>query len=150
MLCSPATEAKAGIDLQGASHYQESIAGINRRHAVFDAPPWHSAAEEHHVWHQGAAAGVTVRYHEATDFCLWHIGIAVRTNLKSTAQCLGVVAFKALLRHLASLMLMALQTYDTIKSTVQVNYISAPGALMQSVNVLGDQKINVPPLFQIG
>ena len=60
------------------------------------------------------------------------------------------MTFKALLGHLASLMLMALQTHDTIKSTVQVNYISAPGALMQSVNVLGDQKINVPPLFQIG
>ena len=64
----------------------ERIEGVDRRHAVFHAPPWHRAAEEHHVWHQGAAAGATVRCHKAANFRLWYIGITVRANLKSAIQ----------------------------------------------------------------
>ena len=58
------------------------------------------------------------------------------------------LTFKALLGHLTGLMLMALQAYHAIKSTVQVDDSPAAGALMQAVNVLGDQQVHVAALFQ--
>src|SRR5437763_576806 len=137
-LACPFAKAIARIGHQRRADNQYGIRSVERLESRLDARPRHAVAEEDDVGFEHAAAIGALRHGEGLEV-EFRIRVAVGRDARRNVRERGVRLLHRCLQRPACELRPAAEAYDLIETAVKIEHAPAPGALMQTIDVLGHQ-----------
>jgi hypothetical protein len=134
---SLAHEPETRINHQRRTHHQHSVGILNPAIAFLYISFWHRIAEKHHVWLHYASTFGTLGNLHPTEVQL-NVGIAIWRWSKTLCIDPWVLSLQPILDVAARLLPSAIQAPDLVKAAVQIQHLTLPSTLMQTIHILGD------------